>query len=325
MRVALFFDGKNFYRALDTHRATLEIDYDHFSEWIVGQVDPTDGKFVGAYYYTGHQYDESGPGSRLGKFLKRLSYQTGYFVRREPLVKRKTTCRHCKKESKYRAEKRVDVRLAADMIHFAAANAYDICVLFSGDQDFVPAVEAVQRLGKQVYVATWNRRGLSPELRTRCFGEINLVDGEGTFSTGKERKGRPQYNKRRATEQIVAEVVLPINQAGAVVATIGPSTEAVATPSASTDTFLTDLDRNVLAQLRSAVSVFGATGGHVAVWYFVNKWKGLIVQDLTPDEIQQSLDRLKAAGHVEEYAYTDKSERITPAIKIVSEMLTSQN
>ena len=34
----------------------------------------------------------------------------------------------------------------------AAADLYDACYLFTSDADFLPAIEAVRRLGKQVYV-----------------------------------------------------------------------------------------------------------------------------------------------------------------------------
>jgi len=45
----------------------------------------------------------------------------------------------------------------------------------------VPAVEAVNALGKQVWVATWSAEELSTDLRVRCFGHIHLSDGIGAF------------------------------------------------------------------------------------------------------------------------------------------------
>src|SRR4029453_2738313 len=50
--------------------------------------------------------------------------------------------------------------LVADLIPFAANGAYDAAVLVSGDDDFVPAVEAVNALGKKVWVATWSAEEL---------------------------------------------------------------------------------------------------------------------------------------------------------------------
>lgn len=47
-------------------------------------------------------------------------------------------------------QKGVDVKLAVDMVRFAAANIYDRAILIAGDADFIPAVEAVKEFGKQV-------------------------------------------------------------------------------------------------------------------------------------------------------------------------------
>ena len=54
-------------------------------------------------------------------------------------------------------EKTTDVNLAVDMV--ALKDAYDIAVLVSGDQDFVPAVAAVRALGKAVVNVSFKRKG----------------------------------------------------------------------------------------------------------------------------------------------------------------------
>lgn len=46
------------------------------------------------------------------------------------------------------SEKTVDVNLAVDLVQFAPA--YDLALIVSGDQDYVPAVQAAKNLGKQV-------------------------------------------------------------------------------------------------------------------------------------------------------------------------------
>ena len=59
--------------------------------------------------------------------------------------------------------KRVDVSLATDMLRHAAHKNFDIGVLVTGDEDFVPLVEAVQAEGCGVHV--WALPdGLSPRL-----------------------------------------------------------------------------------------------------------------------------------------------------------------
>jgi uncharacterized LabA/DUF88 family protein len=48
--------------------------------------------------------------------------------------------------------KMVDISLCVDMVSQAALDNFDLCVLVTGDMDFVPAIEAVKRLGKKVVV-----------------------------------------------------------------------------------------------------------------------------------------------------------------------------
>lgn len=47
-------------------------------------------------------------------------------------------------------EKAVDVGLATTLLEMAAVSAYDIAIVVCGDRDFVPALQAVRRLGKRV-------------------------------------------------------------------------------------------------------------------------------------------------------------------------------
>lgn len=161
LRAALFFDGKNFYRGMCDACPTVEVDYDRLAAWVVSQVDSSRGEFVGAYHHAG--FHEGGAADRKGfeRFLTNLNLRPGFFVRREPRVRRRHVCKFCGRAHYYRTEKRVDGRLVADMIHYAAIQSYDAAVLFSGDQDLLPAVEAAERVGRQIHVATWGRRGLS--------------------------------------------------------------------------------------------------------------------------------------------------------------------
>jgi uncharacterized LabA/DUF88 family protein len=57
-------------------------------------------------------------------------------------------------------EKAVDVALATTMLEMAALSAYDIAIVVCGDRDFLPALQAVRRLGKRV--ALVSARGACP-------------------------------------------------------------------------------------------------------------------------------------------------------------------
>lgn len=192
LRAKLFFDAKNFYRSFGglhgvfPHADTRpKIDYNRLVRWVIEQVCGPSAIFAGAYYYAAYHESE---GIGTDHFLSSLNLQPGFFVRREPSVSRgfTHTCENCGHEivRRFRTEKRVDARLVADMIHYAAVGAYDIGILFSGDQDLVPALEAVDRHGARVYVATWGGRGLSPELRAQSFGEVDLLKGVEFFCIG---------------------------------------------------------------------------------------------------------------------------------------------
>jgi hypothetical protein len=184
MKVCIFFDGQNFYRSLLRFDESLRVDYDRLALWITQAVGGSAALFGGAYYYVGLSSDAP---PLVEGFLKGLELRPGYFVKREPRVRRSGRCFTCGTEYEYTTEKRVDTRLVADLIHYAANGAYEAAVLVSGDDDFVPAVEAVNALGKQVWVATWSAEELSKDLRVRCFGQIHLSEGIGAFRAERAR------------------------------------------------------------------------------------------------------------------------------------------
>ncbi len=55
------------------------------------------------------------------------------------------------REDRYQ-QKEVDMALGTEMCIEAMSDHYDTAILFSGDRDFVPAVENVRKLGKKVEV-----------------------------------------------------------------------------------------------------------------------------------------------------------------------------
>jgi hypothetical protein len=184
MKVCIFFDGQNFYRSLLRFDESLRVDYDRLALWITQAVGGPTALFGGAYYYVGLSSDAP---PLVEGFLKGLELRPGYFVKREPRVRRSGRCFTCGTEYEYTTEKRVDTRLVADLIHYAANGAYEAAVLVSGDDDFVPAVEAVNALGKQVWVATWSAEELSKDLRVRCFGQLHLSEGIAAFRAERAR------------------------------------------------------------------------------------------------------------------------------------------
>ncbi len=60
-------------------------------------------------------------------------------------------------EQQLKQEKAVDVKLASDMIMLR--DIYDVAIILSGDQDYVPAVEVVKDSGKRVINVAFLTRG----------------------------------------------------------------------------------------------------------------------------------------------------------------------
>lgn len=65
---------------------------------------------------------------------------------------------------KNRKAKGVDIQLTVDILTHAYQDNCDTVYLMSGDGDYVPVLEEVQRLGKQVFISAFSS-GLSPKLR----------------------------------------------------------------------------------------------------------------------------------------------------------------
>lgn len=286
MKICIYFDGQNFYRSLLRYDENLRVDYDRLATWITQAVGGPAATFSGAYYYVGVSADAP---PLVEGFLKGLELRPGYFVKREGRVRRSGRCTACGAEYEYTTEKRVDTRLVADLIHYAANDAYDAAVLVSGDDDFVPAVEAVGALGKQVWVATWSAEELSKDLRVKCFGHIHLSEGIAAFRVERPReRALPRLDAREARPPAVAPLAPPPREAGEV-----------------------PLER-ALAELQRAEQRLP----HVSRGYFVTRWRSHLLPPAGPER-EALVQRLIDAGLVEELALTDGDGRPVRTIRAV--------
>jgi len=294
MKICIFFDGQNFYRSLQRFDENLRVDYDRLAAWITQAVGGGGAMFGGAYYYVGVSPDAP---QVVEGFLKGLELRPGYFVRREPRVRRSVRCPQCGEEYEYTTEKRVDTRLVADLIHHAANDNFDAAVLVSGDDDFVPAVEAVNALGKQVWVATWSAEELSSDLRVRCFGHLQLSDGVAAFRTDRlprdrERAGTAFRGDGRGPRPVSR--LLP-----------GAGGPARATGAG----WATPVER-ALGELQRAE----ARLPHVSRGYFVMRWKSHLLPP-AGHEREQLVQQMLEAGLIEEFEVTDGEGRSVIALR----------
>lgn len=262
MRVAIFFDGKNFYEGMEhTLAERCFLDYRALALWLVERVGGTE--FAGAHYYTGvpAQLDPDAPEYAslrgLQAFLTNLEYEEGFFVYTFPRVKRSSKCRECGTSSLHLEEKEVDTTMVADMVRLAANDAFDRMILASGDADLSPAVEAIRRWGKAVYIASWGEEALSSRLRKAAFGHIDLL--------------------KECPDSILGR---------------GDSSDP---PVELSDSFL---DR-VLLEVERGQEYFEKGDGYLGRGYFLYKWNG---QGLASDPVlrEKALDQLIDEGHIKE-------------------------
>lgn len=135
-RIALFIDGANLY---STAKALgFEIDYRKLLREFQAR-----GSLLRAFYYTAILEDQEY--SSLRPLVDWLDYN-GYAVVTKPA---KEFVDH---QGRRRIKGNMDMELAIDALEHAAH--IDHMVLFSGDGDFRPLVEAVQRRGVRVSVVS---------------------------------------------------------------------------------------------------------------------------------------------------------------------------
>lgn len=259
MRVGIFFDGKNFHSGWRATAEGMMIDFLKLSEWLVARVGGS--RLWGAYYYTGI---ETGPlatsaGQKwLVRFLDGLELLPGFFVHRFPRKARRRDCEKCGATATYSEEKEVDTTMVADMLRLAAVDAFDVAILASGDSDHAPAVEGVRAIGKQVYVATWGKVGLSPRTRKAAFDHIDFTQGLADFAAMAEPVGRKTPAK-------------PLSDAPARPAE--PGGQAGDAPPGGVDR--EDAEAAFLQELARAEDCFKAA--YVGTNYFLRGWKSSVL------------------------------------------------
>ncbi len=167
-RVIVFFDYSNFHQALS--RLTKgefpdrkRFEFNRFVEVLTRGMD-----LIKVYFVC-----SSGPvgGAGQQRFYDWLDGQEFFYVKQ---FERKAN------EFGEQREKQVDVYLATQVVALAYENAYDIAIIVSGDEDYVPAIEIVQQKGKIVMVVSSSAL-LSDMLRKKA-DRVLLIDGQGDLN-----------------------------------------------------------------------------------------------------------------------------------------------
>jgi uncharacterized LabA/DUF88 family protein len=166
-RIAVFIDGANLY---STAKALgFDIDYRRLLEEFQGR-----GSLVRAFYYIA--IHESQEYSSIRPLIDWLDYN-GYTVVTKPAKE------FVDAGGRRRIKSSMDVELAVDAMELAGH--LDQIVLFSGDGDFRPLVEALQHRGVRVTViSTISSRPpmLADELRRQADVFTDLMELRSRFS-----------------------------------------------------------------------------------------------------------------------------------------------
>lgn len=158
-RLALFIDGGNLYAAAKS--LGFDIDYK-----LLRSEFQRRGKLIRAYYYTALlESEDYSPIRPLVDWLNYNGYSTVT----------KTAKEYTDALGRRKVKGNMDVELAVDAMELAPH--MDHAVLFSGDGDFRPLVEALQRRGVRVSIVSTTRSQppmIADELRRQADNFIEL-------------------------------------------------------------------------------------------------------------------------------------------------------
>jgi len=160
-RLALFIDGSNLYAAAKA--LGFDIDYKKLRSEFVSR-----GKLVRAFYYTALLEDQEY--SPIRPLVDWLDYN-GFSMVTKPAKEFTDSM------GRRKVKGNMDIELAVDAMEMA--DKIDHMVLFSGDGDFRPLIEAVQRKGVRVSVVSTIRSQppmIADELRRQADNFIELED-----------------------------------------------------------------------------------------------------------------------------------------------------
>ncbi|NTU54501.1 MAG: NYN domain-containing protein [Chlorobiaceae bacterium] len=133
-RVAIFIDGANLYYT--QRHLGWSVDFQKLLKYFSDQY-----KIVQARYYVASPEPPSDEQKAFNRFL----ISTGYSIKSK-LLKKITI----KESGETVLKGNLDIELVIDAL--VSSDQYDIFILFSGDGDFLPLIEAIKSKGKNVFV-----------------------------------------------------------------------------------------------------------------------------------------------------------------------------
>jgi len=183
-RLALFIDGSNLYAAAKA--LGFDIDYKLLRMEFMRR-----GKLLRAFYYTALlENDDYSPIRPLVDWL----HYNGFTMRTKPAKE------YTDSQGRRKVKGNMDIELCVDAMELAAR--VDHVVIFSGDGDFRPLVESLQRQGVRVSVVSTIRSQppmIADELRRQADNFIELDELREVIGRP-PREPRPVVDEPSAAE-----------------------------------------------------------------------------------------------------------------------------
>ncbi len=178
-RIALFIDGSNLYAS--ARALGFDIDYKKLLSEFTSQ-----GRLVRAFYYTALMEEQEY--SPIRPLVDWLDYN-GYTMVTKP------TKEFTDATGRRKFKGNMDIELAIDMMELS--DRIDHAVLFSGDGDFRRLVEAIQRRGVRVTVASTVKTSppmIADELRRQADFFIELKEMQDKIGRAGSPRSSDDYD-----------------------------------------------------------------------------------------------------------------------------------
>lgn len=200
-RIAVFYDGTYFFKVsnyyLYQHPRKARLSFKGLHEFIVGEVAKSEGmdarhcQIVDAAYFRGRL------SAQQAQDQDKL-YSDRIFE--DVLMRANVTMfqRHLRtRQDGGFEEKGIDVWLALEAYEMASLKKYDVCVLVTGDGDFVPLVNKLNTLGSRVMLIGWDfnyqrdGRTYTTHAATELIDQVNYPIMMDTEIDARERRKDP--------------------------------------------------------------------------------------------------------------------------------------
>lgn len=162
-KMMIFIDGSNLYYSLKKSFSNIKLDFLKLTDFLSIDNDLIEIKYYNAPLNRVDDEEEYKKQQKFFEYLKEVSKLNLYFGRLE------------KRPDGKKTKKGVDVKIAVDLLVNAYKNNYDVALLISNDADFIPAIEEVQKINKQVINVSFPKTK-SYHLNKICDSTIKIND-----------------------------------------------------------------------------------------------------------------------------------------------------